>query len=298
MINTKMKIIITGASGFIGKSFWENNKNHELMQVSLSRNALSSYDFHNYDALLHLSALVHQMKGAPESEYFLINSDLTFETAKKAKESGVKHFIFMSSIKACGESSTIQKPFTEKSICYPIDPYGKSKLDAENKIMLLADNEFQVAVIRSPLVYGAGVKANMYNLIRLVDKLPFLPFDKINNRRSFVYVMNLVALISKIIESESSGIYLASDPESISTSELIRSISRALNKKKRMLSTPSMVEKILSHSLPSVYDRLWGSLEVDPAQGWNNLGFIPPFTTEMGIQETVKWYLDLKQKKE
>lgn len=226
-----MKIIITGASGFIGSNFISHNKEREIQSVCLLEKSLSSYSFKGNDVLLHLAALVHQMKGAPDSEYYRINTDLAYETALKAKKDGVKQFIFLSTIKVYGESTTSKSPFTEDSECYPEDTYGKSKLEAEKKILSLRDSNFKVAIIRSPLVYGAGVKANMFNLIKLIDKSSLLPFNNIQNSRSFVYIENLIALINKVISTGASGVYIGGDSDNISTTDLVKIIIASLNKK-------------------------------------------------------------------
>ncbi len=178
-----MRIIVTGASGFIGSRFISNSK-HEITSVDLLLNDLDQFNFTGNDVLLHCAALVHQMKGASEDEYFKVNSDLTYNVAKKAKKENVSHFIFLSTIKVYGESTTAQMAWTEKSECNPQDPYGKSKLNAEKRLMLLEDDGFKISIVRSPLVYGSGVKANMFNLIKLIDLLPILPFGNINNKRS------------------------------------------------------------------------------------------------------------------
>jgi len=285
-----MKLIITGASGFIGSSYITKNSEHEIKSICLIKNKLLSLNFKGYDVLIHLAALVHQMKGAPEAEYFKVNSDLAFETALKAKNEGVKQFIFLSTIKVYGESTTGRAPFTEDSACNPQDAYGKSKLDAEKRIMSLADDNFNVAIIRSPLVYGAGVKANMYSLIKLIDKIPFLPLGKINNKRSFVYVDNLIALINRIINCKASGIFLAGDTENLSTTELAMAIAKALNKKRALISMPFLLRKMAAVLFSSYYDRLWGSLELNHDSGWKRIGFVPQVTFEKGITEMVKWY--------
>jgi len=289
-----MKIIVTGASGFVGKNYINLNKNHQIQAVSLSKSELFSFDFQGCEVLLHLAALVHQMHGAPEGEYFKINSDLAFATAQKAKKEGIKHFILLSTVKVYGESTTNKIPLNEKTDCHPEDAYGKSKLEAEKRIFGLEDENFKVAIIRSPLVYGTGVKANMFNLIKLIDKMPILPFGNITNKRSFVYIENLIALIDRIITTRASGIYLARDSENLSTTELTLAISKALNKKRVMLSVPCLFKKIIASLFPAQYDRLWGSLEVSPESGWQKIAFIPPVSFEKGIKDMVNWYNSLK----
>ena len=292
-----MKVIITGATGFIGSNYINNNNEHEIQSICLLNNDLSAFNFKGNDVLLHLAALVHQMNGASDADYFKINSDLAYETALKAKNEGIKHFVFLSTIKVYGESTTKRSPFTEDSECNPEDAYGRSKLDAEKRILSLEDNNFKVAIIRSPLVYGAGVKANMFNLVKLIDEIPILPFGNINNKRSFVYIGNLTALINKVIKAGASGVYVAGDPDNLSTTDLAMAILKALNKKRMLISMPVLLQKIISVVFPLRYDRLWGSLEVDPKSGWMRIGFIPPFSFDDGMSEMVKWYYAIKNLK-
>jgi len=292
-----MKILVSGASGFIGSFFIKTNIKDQIIPVDLQLNDISSFNFKGNDVLLHCAALVHQVKSVPEKEYFKINSDLTFKVAQKAKEEGVKHFIFLSTIKVYGESTTGKSPWSETSECSPVDAYGRSKLDAEKRIMALRDKKFKISIIRSPLVYGIGVKANMLNLIKLIDSFPVLPFANINNKRSFVYVGNLISLINHIVRKGTVGIYIARDDKTLSTTDLALLLSKALNKRRLLISIPEMFKKIVSSILPSFYDRLWGSLEVNPSYGWKRIGFKPPFPVKHGIDEMVKWYLENKNKK-
>lgn len=289
-----MNIIVTGASGFIGSNFINNNTDHHITCVDLHLNDINLFNFSGYDVILHCAALVHQMKGIAEHEYFKVNSYLTFKTAQKAKAEGVHQFIFLSSVKVYGESTINESSWNEISECNPLDGYGRSKLDAERRILNLEDEKFKICIIRSPLVYGAGVKANMFNLVWLIDTLFMLPFGNINNKRSFVYIKNLISLINHIIKSGTSGIYLARDNESLSTTDLAIKICKALNKKCFLISIPSIVEKLISKVMPSFYSRIWGSLEINPIRGWNTINFTPPFTIDNGINEMVDWYLDNK----
>ena len=230
------------------------------------------------------------MKGAPEEQYFKINRDLALEVAQKAKLQGVKQFVFMSTAKVFGESTTDMPAWNEYSECNPQDAYGKSKLEAEKLILGIQDENFKVAVVRSPLVYGVGVKANMYNLVKLTDKLPVLPLGGIHNRRSMVYVGNLVALHEHIIKTQAGGIFIAGDAQPLSTTELTRNIATALGKNRVLLSIPFIFRNILKKVKPMIFERLFGSLELDNASTNRKLVFTPPFSTDQGIAEMVAWY--------
>ncbi len=285
-----MNLCITGSSGFIGTNFIKNGQEFNITEVNLLTHKVEDTDFSGFDCVLHLAALVHQMQGAHEADYMTVNRDLTVDVASKAKAQGVKHFVFMSSAKVFGESTTGRYAWDENSECNPTDPYGKSKLEAEKLLLGLEDEYFKVAVIRSPLVYGAGVKANMYNLVKLVNRFILLPLGGIHNCRSFVYAGNLVALLKHIINKQSSGIFIAGDRESLSTTRLIQIIAKASNRKIILITIPSLAMKLLHVLKPTIADRLFGSLELNNTTTNTKLNFYPPFTVEEGIGEMVSWY--------
>jgi UDP-glucose 4-epimerase len=210
--------------------------------------------------------------------------------AKKAKESGgVKHFIFMSSIKVYGEESDIS--YSESTICEPQDEYGKSKLEAEKQLLNLQNDNFKISIIRTPIVYGYGVKANIKNLINLVNNIPILPFANIENKRSMVYVGNLCYIIDKIILQEKEGLFLASDNKPLSTTTLIELIAKSLDKKVYLINIP-FFESLLKFIKPSFHKRLFGSLKVDNAQTIRTLFSEAkaslPYSVEDGINYMLK----------
>jgi UDP-glucose 4-epimerase len=284
------KIIITGSSGFIGNNFIKSGSSIIIKAVDLLIQKVEEIDFTGIDSVLHLAALVHQMKGAPEEEYFKINRDLAYEVAKRAKDQGVKQFVLMSTAKVFGESTTAKPAWDENSECCPQDAYGKSKYEAEKLIKSLAEDNFEVAIVRSPLVYGVGVKANMYNLVKLVDRFKILPLGGIQNRRSMVFVGNLIALLRHIIDKQASGIFIAGDQSSLSTTELTRLIGKSFKKRLILIKIPEFMIWFLARIKPSIVDRLFGSLELDNSNTNKKLGFVPPFSTDEGINEMVEWY--------
>ncbi len=292
-----MTLAITGSSGFIGTNFIKQVHGFQIIEIDLLSQKVENIDFTGVDAVLHLAALVHQMKVAPEEQYFKINRDLAFELAQKAKKQGVKHFIFMSTSKVYGESTTGKEAWNETSLCNPVDPYGKSKMEAEKLILGLQDADFKVAVVRSPLVYDIGVKANMYNLIKLIDSFSVLPLGNIQNRRSMVYVGNLIALQEHIIKNKESGIFIAGDQTPLSTTSLCMLIAKSFSKKITLFSIPSIFRQLASIIKPSIVERLFGSLELDNSKTNLKLKFIPPYSTEQGINEMVQWYKSNKTKK-
>lgn len=275
-----MKILLTGANGFIGSHFIRYAASHEIIPFSFHRGDIKTLDISGYDAVIHLAALVHQMNGADPAAYEQINVIRTLELAKKAKSDGVRQFIFMSTVKVYGEESTAV--YTETTPCYPQDDYGISKLHAEQELQKLSDERFTVSIIRTPIVYGAGVKANIKNLISLIRKIPVLPFGNTRNRRSMVYVGNLCALIERVLERRADGIFLACDDISLSTSEFIRKIADTLGKNLYLIDIP-LFENLLKYLKPSIHQRLFGNLTVDNRLTKERLGFDNPYTIEEGI---------------
>ncbi len=276
-----MRILLTGSTGFIGNYFANNNTSLDTIPFSFQCDDIQNFDLSNFDTIIHLAALVHQMKGADPAEYHQTNVTQTLQLAKKAKKEGVKHFVFMSTVKVYGEeSNTI---YTENTPCNPKDNYGRSKLIAEVELQKLNNEYFTVSIIRTPVVYGAKVKANIKNLINLVRTMPILPFGNIGNLRSMVYVGNLSALIEKIVQLREEGIFLASDNTPISTSEFIRKIADALGKKRYLINIP-LFERMLKFLIPSFYQRLFGNLIVDNTDTKKRLDFQNPYTTDEGIR--------------
>ncbi|MFW0694303.1 NAD-dependent epimerase/dehydratase family protein [Aliarcobacter butzleri] len=280
------KLLITGSSGFIGNYFINNYKSkYDIKTYSFLKEDINRLDCNTIDIVFHLSALVHQMGGASASEYEKINVIQTIELAKKAKESGVKHFVFMSTVKVYGEETNSK--YTENTVCNPEDDYGKSKLKAEQELQKLEDENFKISIIRTPIVYGYGVKANIKNLINLVNKVPVLPLRKIKNKRSMVYIGNLCHLVDEIITQEKKGIFLASDDEPLSTSKFIELIAKNLDKKIYLIKIPffATLLKILK---PSFHKRLYGSLEVDNNITKEKLNLINPYSVENGVRLMIK----------
>lgn len=294
-----MILSITGSSGFVGTNFKNENLGYQIHDIDLLQIKPEKAQFNNSEALLHLAALVHQMKGAPDKQYYIVNSDLAFETAKHAKENGVKHFLFMSTVKVYGEFTDEGESWKENSPCIPLDPYGKSKLEGEQRVKELEDKNFTVSIIRTPLVYGPGVRANMLNLMKLVNRYPVIPLGNINNKRSMTYVGNLVHLIDTIIKKRKSGIFLASDGEPVSTSFLVKEIAGNMPGKKIIFPIPGFSQKALQAIKPDFHQRLFGDLVVDNQQTRKALEWESKYSFSEGIQSMVEAYLEsLKVKAE
>ncbi len=285
-----MNIAITGSNGFVGSNYIKRNTNNIINRVCLQNTPLSKISFKNTDVVLHLAALVHQMKGAPDQEYFRVNTELTYSLAKKAQKEGVSQFIFISTIKVFGENNKENDRWDENTGTHPIEPYGQSKLKAENLIQELETNNFTVSIIRTPLIYGPGVKGNIHNLLKLIDKYPIIPFGGIKNIRSMVYTDNLCAMIDKIIATNASGIYIAGDNEQLSTTKFVEEIIKRFNKKKILLKSPKLTQFAIKKTFPSLYYRLFGSIIVEPQNSFKRLNFTPPYSVSDGISKMVEYY--------
>ena len=277
-----INILLTGANGFVGSYFKSKYADkYNIQTFSFLNDDFKSLHVEGVEVIVHLSALVHQMGGAAKEEYERVNVTQTLELARKAKESGVKHFVFMSSIKVYGEETNVA--YSETTTCKPEDEYGKSKLKAEKELRKLESDDFKVSIIRTPIVYGYGVKANIKNLMGLVQKVSVLPFGRIQNRRSMVYVGNLCHVMDVIIQKEASGLFLASDDRAVSTTELIELIANALDKKIYLIKMP-FFESLLKLVKPSFHKRLYGSLEVDNTLTKERLDLVNPYSVEEGIR--------------
>ncbi len=281
-----IRLLLTGSGGFIGSYFQSSyDDRYDIKTFSFLKDDLKSLDLVGVDVIVHLSALVHQMGGATKEEYRKVNVGNTLALAQKAKQNGVKQFIFMSSVKVYGEES--DTPYTETTECKPADDYGVSKLEAEKQLGEIENENFTISIIRTPIVYGKGVKANILNLVKLIDKVPVLPFGGINNRRSMVYIGNLCDMINRIGKSGIGGIFLAGDDQPVSTTELIDIIAKARGRKVMLLKLP-LFPQLLKTVKPSFYKRLYESLEVDNSWTKKVLKFENRVSTGEGIEKMLE----------
>ena len=281
-----MKLLITGSRGFIGSYFIDKYKDkYDIKTFSLLTDDIDTLDCSDIDVFFHLAALVHQMREANEEEYVSVNVTQTLNLANKAKIFGVKQFIFMSTVKVYGEETEIT--YNETSICNPQDAYGKSKLKAENELLKLEDDNFKVSIVRTPIVYGYGVKANIMKLVNLISYVPIIPFGNIHNKRSMVYIGNLCHLVDELIFQNQSGIFLCADNNPLSTSKFIELIAKHLDKKIYLVEI-SFFETLLRLLKPSFHKRLYGSLEVDNSLTKKKLNLSNPYNIEDGIALMLK----------
>jgi nucleoside-diphosphate-sugar epimerase len=295
MPTTKVTILLTGASGFIGQQFVIYNADkYQIKTVSLRNKRIEEIDFAGVDTIVHSAGIAHQMSKVDDSIYFDINTTLTKNFALAAKKAGVAHFIFLSTIKVYGEHQNIV--LQENSPCEPLnDPYGQSKLEAEIFLQSIENEQFKVSIVRPPLVYGPHVKGNLIRFLKLADNGNPLPFAHVHNRRSMVFLDNLIELINAIVDKKVSGIFLATDEKPISTTYLISEIRKNLNRPLRLFNIPPIVKWGIKKLKPEMYIRLFASLEMDANNTFKKLQFRPPFTAEIGIRAMVKSYLDEKK---
>ncbi|EHO82815.1 NAD-dependent epimerase/dehydratase family protein [Fusobacterium ulcerans] len=289
MENKKKTLMITGASGFIGTNFIERYKDrYNIVPVDLLKIKPEEIEFKDVDTVLHLAALVHQMNGAPREKYFEVNTELTRKIAEAAKKNKVKHFVFYSTVKVYGYDGDLYNYnfiLNEHSPCNPInDPYGESKREAEKILREMESDDFIVSVIRPPMVYGKGVKGNMESLIKLVKKLPILPFNYTRNRRSFVNIDNLLYLTSLVIDKEKEGIFLPLDEKPLSLKEMIEGIEEGLKIKRIKLPMIEPFFWILTKIKPNIMVRLYGSLQFDNRETREKLKYVPLVSYEKGIK--------------
>lgn len=284
-----MKVLLTGAGGFVGKRFLEYNKGtFEIETLSLRNDDWHNKSFDGFDVIVHLAGKAHEMNKIDDGIYFEVNTELTKKLYQKAVAAGVQQFIYISSTKVYGDHP--DGVLNEASPANPDDAYGKSKLAAE-EFLLSRNDSCTIAIIRPPLVYGPNVKGNMINLLKLCAKKIPLPFKGVENRRSMVFVDNLIELINTIIQKKATGIFIGGDAAPLSTGQLVELIRKAMNRKPGLFRLPGMAKTMIKKLKPALYIRLFGSYEVDPSNGFRQLGFVPPYSSEQGINETVRWYL-------
>lgn len=268
------KILITGSNSYIGtsvKKYLEQwPKKYKVDEISVRGDDWKKHDFSKYDVVFHVAGIAHvDVKKADEATkklYYKVNCDLADEVAKVAKKAKVKQFIFMSSAIVYGDSAPIgkRKVITKDTKPSPANFYGDSKLQAEIKLNKLADKNFKVALVRPPMIYGEGCKGNYPTLRKFALKLPIFP--KVNNERSMIYIENFSAFIKEVIDKNESGVLMPSNPDIISTSEIVKVIAKANNKKIAIVPGFTWALKLLSYITPFV-NKAFGNMSYDIENG-------------------------------
>lgn len=249
------------------------------------------------DSVVHLAAHVHKRRGSEGgsiSAFQRVNVEGTEALARAAARSGVRRFVFLSSVKVDGER-TVEHPFNERDPIAPVDEYAASKAEAEARLnKIAADTGMEVVILRPPLVYGPGVKANFLSLLKAVDAGLPLPFSSIDNRRSLIYVGNLVSAIAISLSHPAAAnrMFLVSDGEDVSTPELVRRLARSLGVRPRLLPFPVSMLRLTGRlsGMHAAVDRLVNSLQIDTTCIRTVLGWQPPFSMTAGLAETASWW--------
>ena len=265
------KILITGANSYIGMSFEKyinyNYPNDYIVDtVDMIDGSWREKSFAGYDSVFHVAGIAHSDNGKISAEkeklYRSVNTDLTVETAKKAKTDGVKQFIFMSSAIVYGDSAPIgkSKVITRETPVSPANCYGDSKVQAESGINPLNDEQFKVVVLRPPMIYGKGSKGNYPVLAKMALKMPVFPI--VNNQRSMLYIENLCEFVRLMVENDEQGTFWPQNSEYSNTSELVKLIAEAHGKKVRLLKGFGWALKIMSH-VTGLVNKAFGGLSYE-----------------------------------
>ena len=267
----------------------------EMTQLNLACTENLHELFDGVDTVVHTAALVHQMnpvQAPSRNEYFEINAAATIRLAEAAGEMGVKHFIFISSIKVNGEGGLVHTPYKHDDPVAPQGDYAQSKAEAERLLMNFAKHsDLMISIIRPPLVYGPGVKANFASLMQLSKFLPAFPSHSTAGRRSLVSIWNLCDLIKTLIniKPKNSDIYLVSDGSDCCTYELLQFMSIARGRKIIGVPLPiSIINFVLTMlGKSATYHKIFGSLQVDIEHTTSALNWRPIHNTKDGIDRLV-----------
>ena len=248
------------------------------------------------DMVMHLAARVHAVNEAAEDSHLYLetNAHGTRHLAEEAARHGVRRFIYLSSVKVNGEENT-QHAYSANDVPHPLDAYGSSKWRAEQLLAVTAASTgMQAVIVRSPLVYGPGVRANFLRLLRSVDQERSLPLGAIRNRRSLVNVWNLCDLLIRVLDHPAAAgrAWMVSDGEDLSTPELVRRIARAMGRRARLAALPVPLLHLAGALLGKQAEmrRLCGSLTVDITPTRTQLGWSPPVPVDEALARTVSWY--------
>lgn len=264
------KILITGAGSYIGMSFENHLKQwpdrYQVDTMDMKDGTWREKSFSGYDTVYHVAGIAHSDYGKISQEraelYYSVNTHLAVETAQKAKNDGVKQFIFMSSASVYGESAPIGKDkviFRDTPVS-PVNSYGDSKVQAEKGIMPLQDDHFRVAVLRPPMIYGKGCKGNYSTLTKLAKKLPVFPY--VDNQRSMLYIENLVEFVRLVVDNEEQGIFWPQNSEYTNTSEMVKMIAQVHDKRVIMIKGVNWALKLTSR-MTGLVNKAFGSLCYD-----------------------------------
>lgn len=314
------RILMTGSTGFVGSAIMNllaSRGDFDVINITRGGTAplvpgagthivsdMASYNcwpelLAGVSAVIHCAARVHVMNDQssdPLAEFRQVNVEGTLNLARQAAAAGVQRFIFVSSIKVNGEGTVPGAAYRADDVPAPVDPYGISKMEAEQGLRVLAaETGMEVVIIRPVLVYGPGVKANFLSMMRWLNKDVPLPFGAIYNKRSLVALDNLVDLIVTCIDHPAAAnqTFLVSDGEDLSTSELLGKMATALGKPVRLLPLPNWILELGARLLgkQALVQRLCGSLQVDISKTRELLNWSPPVTVDQALRKTAVHFL-------
>ena len=317
-IAKSMTALVTGANGFIGKSLCAELLRQGQPARAAVRSATTQIDnidtvpvgdinsqtdwqcaLQGINAVIHLAGRVHEIKdnaADPLAAFRKVNVEGTINLARQALDANVQRFIFISSIKVNGEATPREQPYTADDQPAPLDPYGISKLEAENALRQLANGtNMEIVIIRPPLVYGPGVKANFNSMMQALKQGLPLPLGAIHNKRSLVSQDNLIDLIVTCLKHPAAAnqTFLAGDGEDMSTTELLQRMSKALGKPAKLFPVPIWALKMGAMLLAQndMAKRLCNSLQVDISKTCNLLDWIPPMSVDDALKKTAADFL-------
>jgi nucleoside-diphosphate-sugar epimerase len=312
-------VLVTGASGFVGRAVVERLRSsgydvrgsvrrEDFVRVDgveyttvrgLERDTDWSAALDGCDAVIHTAARVHVMReqaADPLAEFRHTNVDGTLALARQAVAAGVRRFVFVSSIKVNGEETAPGKSFAADDAPAPLDSYGRSKLEAEEGLRALLEQAAREwVIVRPPLVYGPGVRANFAAMLRWIRSGVPLPLAAVRNRRSLVGLANLAALLECCVAHPAAAneVFLAADGEDLSTPDLLRRLAAAMGTRIRLFAVPPAALRALAASSGrrDWAARLLGNLQVDAGKARERLGWSPPLTVDAGLELTARAFL-------